>query len=370
MGALLPAPALRRAGWMLLACAVLLGAAALRPAPAAAAGYAAVVAADGECLRMRAGPGVTHPVMTCLPDGLAVQVLPGGEDGPDFRWVPVTGAGRTGWVAEQFLRPLAGGAPAQPSPAQPSAAQPSPAQPVAATTGTPPPAGALLPTAAEAAAALASDVVPPVGRTGLVVSGGGRTAALVAAAAQRGCAVAQLWANGPDGRFIGYLAGAPDFVNRPWLERFPATVPAGEALLMVCGPLPATPPVFREPDPQPQPQPLAAGAGERLTVDVTYYYCEQGSIPQAIGDGGGFCGSSYAGTPVAAGLAACAPDFFGQRFRIVGDPTAQIYRCDDLGSAVVPGHRDIWFANSDQAWAWWTAVGSTVVIEVLPEAAA
>lgn len=350
----------------------------------AAGAYTAVIEADGDCLRMRGGPGITHPVVLCLPEGLAVQVLPGEEQGPSYLWVPITGAGLSGWVAVEYLSPLATAdelaAPSIPEPAPAPAANTAPtsipvSQPTVPTFAPTTPAVS----AADIATALMSVYIPPPGQTGLVVSGGGSAHALVAAAAEGGCPVASLWANADGSGFIGYLAGAPDFVNTNWLARFPTGVPSGEALIMVCGsgaivvqPAP-TAPSAPEPAPEPTPAgptPIPAPTGTAVPqsdVQLTYYYCQQGTIAQAIGDGGGFCGDSYAGSPVAAGLAACAPVHFGQRFRIIGDPTGQIYRCDDLGSEVFDGHRDIWFADSDAAWAWWAVVGPQAVIEVLPD---
>jgi hypothetical protein len=35
------------------------------------------------------------------------------------------------------------------------------------------------------------------------------------------------------GRAIGYLIGAPEFVNRPFLQRFPKGIPGGSIVLIV-----------------------------------------------------------------------------------------------------------------------------------------
>jgi hypothetical protein len=105
----------------------------------------------------------------------------------------------------------------------------------------------------------------------------------------------------------------------------------------------------------------AEGEGNGQSTDgpatITYYYCEQGENELAWGDGGGFCGLLASGQPVYEGAAACAPENFGQRFRIVGDPLDLVYTCDDTGSAVAGGHRDIWFHNSDDGFDWVSQVG-------------
>ena len=100
---------------------------------------------------------------------------------------------------------------------------------------------------------------------------------------------------------------------------------------------------------------------------MTYYFCERGTDPAGWGDGGGFCGHFANGEPVHAGGAACASGFMGQQFRIVGDPTGRTYTCKDTGGAVVGQHRDVWFANSDEGYQWWLAVGSSATIEILPD---
>ena len=111
-------------------------------------------------------------------------------------------------------------------------------------------------------------------------------------------------------------------------------------------------------------QPLQAG--DRITVPVTFYYCEDTTGGQRQGDGGGFCGLMRNGTSVHSGAAACDVAYLGQRFRIEGDPTARTYVCADTGSAIRNQHRDIWFLSNGAGWAWQQAMGSSAVIEILP----
>ena len=73
------------------------------------------------------------------------------------------------------------------------------------------------------------------------------------------------------------------------------------------------------------------------------------------------------GEVVHEGASSCAAAFMGQRFRILGDPTERTYTCKDTGGGVVGQHRDVWFQNSDDGYLWWLAVGSTALIEILPQ---
>jgi 3D (Asp-Asp-Asp) domain-containing protein len=107
-------------------------------------------------------------------------------------------------------------------------------------------------------------------------------------------------------------------------------------------------------------------AGDRLTVPVTFYYCEDSTSGQRRGDGGGFCGVMRDGTTVYSGAAACEYQYLGQRFRIEGDPTGRTYVCADTGSGIHGQHRDIWFMTNGEGWAWQQVVGRYAVIQVLP----
>ncbi|MGE3857446.1 MAG: hypothetical protein AB7G21_10880 [Dehalococcoidia bacterium] len=106
--------------------------------------------------------------------------------------------------------------------------------------------------------------------------------------------------------------------------------------------------------------------GDRVTVTVSFYYCELGADSPHRGDGGGFCGAMRDGSVVYNGAAACDYIYLGQRFRIEGDPLGRIYRCADTGSAVHGLHRDIWFGSSDEGWKWQRSVGQSATIEILP----
>jgi hypothetical protein len=147
----------------------------------------------------------------------------------------------------------------------------------------------------------------------------------------------------------------------------PPPAPAPE----VAAPAPEQP---AEPAAQPASEPApSAGDGSGSTgsstsggvARITYYYCERGSNPATWGDGGGFCGAMRSGTVVYAGAAACSAANFGQRFRIVGDPTGRAYVCEDTGGAVHGNHRDIWFRNSDEGARWYAQVGTHAEIVIV-----
>ena len=106
--------------------------------------------------------------------------------------------------------------------------------------------------------------------------------------------------------------------------------------------------------------------GRRVTVTLSFYYCDPGEEPAPPGDGGGFCGAMRDGSSVYPGAAACDIAYLGQQFRIEDDPTGRIYRCADTGNAVHDLHRDIWFRTASEGWNWLLTVGRQGVIEILP----
>ena len=146
----------------------------------------------------------------------------------------------------------------------------------------------------------------------------------------------------PTQRQLVYIPGAPSFVQS--LER--GVLQPDSVVWMRAGSVPTS-------------------GGTVVEATFSYYYCEQGTIPRGIGDGGNWCGAMANGEIVHAGAAACARDSLGQRFRIVGDPLDRIYTCTDTGSAVRGQHRDIWFQNSDDGRLWLDQVGDRGRIEIL-----
>ncbi len=73
----------------------------------------------------------------------------------------------------------------------------------------------------------------PASGIALTIWGGGPAAELAAGAARRGCTLASAWAT-VGGALLGYLPGAPAFVNAPFVARFGAGIAAGTPLVAVC----------------------------------------------------------------------------------------------------------------------------------------
>ena len=229
--------------------------------------------------------------------------------------------------------------------------------------------------------------VPPA--SGLTQGRSGTNDPAALAAAQPFEARALSMFHVPSQQWLVYIPGAPERVNTLWRGLLqPDSIVTIRAGAVTPGLVPAaptstptpTPTLTPQPSPTPTPAPTATPtppptptptptptpAGTIVEATITYYYCEQGTAAAGIGDGGGWCGYMAGGEVVHAGAASCAAGFMGQRFRILGDPTDRTYTCKDTGGSVLGQHRDIWFANSDAAYAWFLAVGPTALIEILP----
>lgn len=177
-------------------------------------GSTAVVRAEGDCLRMRETGGLAGRALTCLAEGTTVLVLPNTADADGLRWQLVTGSGLTGWVADQYLRPYVGAPTASGGAVTPGPACTS--KPAAYKPGL-------------------TGFVPANGGTGMVVWGGGTLAGVQNAAVARGCVPKAVWTSRPDGELVGYLFGAPDFVNNDWRSTFAdGWLSGGRVLLIVC----------------------------------------------------------------------------------------------------------------------------------------
>jgi hypothetical protein len=381
------------------------------------------VSADGDCLNMRQTPALHGALITCLPDGVLVTLIPGTVSADGVEWQQVRTEAAVGWVAARYLA------------SAPDGGAPGPA-----------PAPASIPSAPGAFEA------PPPGGMTFGIAG---TSSPRAVAAAQGFPVAGVSAIDPaTQRYLTYIPGAPSIVNtlddttlRPDMvvivRREGALAVSDTAPLIQAGAAPAatgTPHVFATPNrdglvlgvagtndvptlikAQPfavdvvmaldvssqrwltfipgapdwvntlnrstlrpdsvvfvrrsatAPDPVVAPPADvvkpaRATVSapITYYYCTQTSGGGA-GDGGGFCGHMRNGEVVHAGAASCSGANFGQRFRVVGDPSGLTYTCKDTGGGVRNEHRDIWFATSDEAFHWWKTVAPAgyAVIEVV-----
>jgi len=75
----------------------------------------------------------------------------------------------------------------------------------------------------------------PSDGVGLAAWDGGSVDDVTAGAAALGCRLRSFWIS-ESGQFLGYLQGAPEFVNAAILERcVDSQVPAGTVLLVSCG---------------------------------------------------------------------------------------------------------------------------------------
>src|SRR5690606_23332089 len=72
--------------------------------------------------------------------------------------------------------------------------------------------------------------LPSGGGVALVHWSGGTIEILAAAASARGCDLASVWVT-LDGRFLGYILGAPDFVNAEWSSTVGAGIAAQPLLV-------------------------------------------------------------------------------------------------------------------------------------------
>jgi soluble lytic murein transglycosylase len=82
--------------------------------------------------------------------------------------------------------------------------------------------------------------LPSSGGVALVTWGGGSLDTLRHTAASGGCLVVSVWETHAGG-FVGYIMGAPDFVNEAFLSARPGgEIPAGTGLVLLCQAVPAT----------------------------------------------------------------------------------------------------------------------------------
>ncbi len=73
------------------------------PAPALRPGGRAIVdAGEGDCLNLRAAPGMAAPVLACLPSGARVTITDGPRTADGHTWWQVDGRG---WAAADYLQP-------------------------------------------------------------------------------------------------------------------------------------------------------------------------------------------------------------------------------------------------------------------------
>jgi len=404
----------RNARLTLLGMAPLLGslvllASSILPSPASAQAPA-WVDTGGDCLRLRSAPGLASADLRCIDHGEPITLLGGRQAADGFTWIEITYGGQTGWVAEPYITTdpsevqilyetpsgpagrgailtpppggLTTGTTTESDPAALVAAQPFtvtgvwrwdvasqrflsyiPGGPAFVQTLTTIAPGSVvmlrregtlaergpLPEASLSVAGTPNQLpVPPVG--GFTQGVSGTTDPRFLVQAQPFAVESVSYFHVGSQQWLIYIPGAPEHASS--LQQGQLRVDSVVSLRR--GPdAPGTPPT--------------SGDSDRFETSITYYFCVPGLNPASHGDLGGYCGSMANGEVVHEGAAACLPRHLGQRFRITGDPAGRIYTCTDTGGSVLNDHRDIWFMNSDEGYAWWLAVGERAVIEIIRE---
>ena len=165
-------------------------------------GSMAVIAADGDCLRMRDKPGLKAKEVACPPTGAEVRVLEGTAELDGYRWQLIAAGAAVGWAADMYLAPVSG-----------TVSESSVAARPEITSGEAP---------------------PPDGGFALFVFGGGSYEELLKAS---GCGpeTATFWATSVSGEFVWYLPGVTvAAVNAAWAGTFEGEIPPGSALMGRC----------------------------------------------------------------------------------------------------------------------------------------
>lgn len=176
-------------------------------------GTTAVIAADGDCLRLRDEAGLSGDQVGCPPTGAMVRVLEGTEESYGYRWQLVQSGALVAWAADMYLAPagntvqaaaVAAGAEVQP--------EPEPVVPAIVSGEAPPLAG---------------------GYALFVFSGGTYEDLLTASGCSEGTAT--FWATSPGGEILWYIpAVTVAAVNVAWDGLFGGTIPQGAALMGRC----------------------------------------------------------------------------------------------------------------------------------------
>jgi hypothetical protein len=180
-----------------------------------AAGTTAVIAADGDCLRIRDRAGLAGKEVACLPSGSLVRVLDGTKEVDGYRWQLIQSGSVVGWAADMYLAPSSTTVSASSVAAGGQAAPPTPE---------PTPAPAIL----------SGEAPPAAGGYALFVFSGGTDEDLLTVS---GCdpATATFWATNPSGQIVWYLpAVTVAAVNAPWEGMFAGQIPEATALMGRC----------------------------------------------------------------------------------------------------------------------------------------
>ncbi len=161
--------------------------------PLGPAGSSATIAAEGDCLNLRATPSVTGPLRTCLATGTGVTLLDGSVVADGLKWQLVSAGPQNGWVASAYLR-------------------------AGAAVITPPPG------------TFAGTPVFGPSRQSLVVFNGGTVDQLEASAIAIGAT--GIWAQESNGAYQLFVVRGPVFVNAAFRNSFPPGLKPSTALTL------------------------------------------------------------------------------------------------------------------------------------------
>jgi 3D (Asp-Asp-Asp) domain-containing protein len=96
-------------GGLVIGLALFVNAASAVSAEELTSGDAATVAGtDGRGMRLRTGPGMSHRIITVLPEGTVVTIMSGPVADGEADWYQVSASSGTGWGIAQYLKAPAG----------------------------------------------------------------------------------------------------------------------------------------------------------------------------------------------------------------------------------------------------------------------
>ncbi len=175
------------------------------PQPVGAPGSIATVMSEGDCLNLRATPGLKGAINACLATGTRVTLLADALVSADgFHWQRVTTGSTIGWVVSIYLQAGASTPPVQPTPT------PTPIPTPSGTFAAPPRFG-------------------PSGQS-LVVFIGGTVDQLEAATSAVGASGA--WIQESSGAYHLLIPGGPAFLKAPIVVRFPSGFGSATAVML------------------------------------------------------------------------------------------------------------------------------------------
>ncbi len=191
------------------------------PQPVGAPGSTAIVMSEGDCLNLRATPGLKGTINACLATGTRVTLMPDALVTADgFHWQRVTTGSTIGWVVNVYIQAVTSTSPPTPTPTPV-------VTPTATPTATPTPVPTPVPTPSGTFAA-----PPRFGASGqsLVVFVGGTVDQLEAATSASGANGA--WIQESSGGYHLLIPGGPAFLKAPIVARFPSGFAGATAVML------------------------------------------------------------------------------------------------------------------------------------------